>query len=66
MAEMTDGQMWRIKAPHFVCGIVFDEEGRVVEAAPIVRYMRTWSAERILSYCDRKGWEVEKHHQFKH
>lgn len=36
----------RIEAPHFVAGIVFDRR-RVVEAAPIVRYMRGWLAERV-------------------
>jgi hypothetical protein len=27
--------------------------------APIIRYMRGWSLERIVDYCVRKGWKVE-------
>lgn len=46
--------MIRIVAHHFVAGI---EPGRL--AAPIIRYMTSWSVERIYAYCRRKGWSVE-------
>jgi hypothetical protein len=46
-----------IDAPHFHCGIVL-QDNRVVEAAPIVRYMRKWTRERVRDYCIQKGWKV--------
>ena len=45
----------RIVAPYFVAGIVL-EEGVVIEAAPIVRYMMGWSGMRVRSYAKRKHW----------
>ena len=52
--------LYQIKAPHFTCGIVITNRGRVVEAAPIVRYMRSWDSVRIFSYCKHKGWSIEE------
>lgn len=46
-----------IEAPHFYAGIVLRGD-RVIEAADIVRYMRTWSRARVRDYCKRKGWSV--------
>lgn len=45
----------RIEAPHFVAGIVA-RNGRVAEAAPIVRYMVGWNGQRVADYCRRKRW----------
>jgi hypothetical protein len=48
-----------IDSPHFFAGIVlFDNV--VVEAAPIVAYMKKdkWSRERVRDYCKTKGWTV--------
>lgn len=45
--------MLAILAPHFTAGVIVGER-----AAPIVDYMRSWSPERIRSYCARKGWRV--------
>ncbi len=52
------GRLWRIVAPHFVCGLVV-ADGRVVEAAPIVRWAlgRRWSDVR--EAMKRKGWSGE-------
>jgi len=38
--------------------VLFDD--RVVEAAPIVGYMKKqrWSRDRVRDYCRDKGWEV--------
>ena len=44
----------RIVAPHFVAGLEIG--GR---CAPIVRYMRTWTVERIVTYCSKKGWKAK-------
>lgn len=48
-----------IDAPRFNCGIVLRND-IVVEAAPIVGYMRRekWSRARVRDYCAKKGWEV--------
>ena len=55
----TPDVLARIVAPHFVAGIVV-HDGRVTEAAPIVRYMVGWSPRRVLAYVDRKGWSVAR------
>jgi hypothetical protein len=48
-----------IDAPHFYCGIVLFDD-RVVEAAPIVKYMakQKWTRDRVRDYCKAKGWRV--------
>jgi hypothetical protein len=48
----------QITAPHFVAGIVLDWRRIVVEAAPIVNYMKGWTEERMEDYCASKGWVV--------
>lgn len=44
-----------IDAPHFNAGIVA-RDGRVVAAAPILRYMIGWTGQEVAIYCKRKGW----------
>jgi hypothetical protein len=46
----------RIEAPHFVAGLVLDERGHVIEAAPILRWAmgRAWG--ELRSYFRRRGW----------
>jgi hypothetical protein len=51
-----------IDAPHFYAGIVLQDDV-VVEAAPIVRYMRKWSRDRVRDYCKEKGWKISVVHQ---
>lgn len=46
-----------IKAPHFTAGIVL-WDNKVIEAAPICRYMKGWSRDRVRSYVASKSWEV--------
>jgi len=48
-----------IDAPHFHAGIVLWDE-RVIEAAPIIGYMKKqkWTRDRVRSYCKEKGWKV--------
>lgn len=46
----------QIEADHFSAGVL-TRSGRVVEAAPIVRYMQGWAVERVMGYCDKKGWK---------
>lgn len=48
-----------IDAPHFYAGIVLQND-KVIEAAPIVGYMKKqrWSRDRVRAYCKDKGWTV--------
>ncbi len=46
-----------IDAPHFHAGVVLWDD-KVIEAAPIVRYMRQWTRARVREYCRQKGWKV--------
>jgi len=49
----------RIEAPYFVAGVdVSNRTGLVVHAAPILKYMRGWTEQRVFQYCDRKGWKA--------
>lgn len=47
----------RIEAPHFVAGLVV-EDGQVYESAPVIKYMRGWTQEKVINYCRVKGWKV--------
>jgi hypothetical protein len=51
-----------IDAPHFYAGVVLWND-KVVEAAPIVKYMRKWSRDRVRVYCQQKGWKISVVHQ---
>lgn len=51
----------QVTAPHFCAGIGIDvERKRVIDAAPIVRWMVGWSADRVHDYCLEKGWQVKR------
>ena len=47
----------QIKAPNFTVGIVLHDDV-VIETAPMVRYMRRWSRDRVRAFCQEKGWPV--------
>jgi hypothetical protein len=50
--------------PKFCAGIVlFDDV--VVEAAPIVKYMKKWSRDQVREYCKKRGWEISIVHEMK-
>ena len=44
-----------ITAPHFVAA--YDMQNHNI--APILKYMRGWTLDRIRSYCRSKGWKCE-------
>ncbi len=52
----------QIAAPHFHAGIVL-WDGKVIEAAPIIGYMKKWSRDRVRDYCKAKGWSVSVVHE---
>ena len=47
----------RIESSYFVAGIVIDQNGQVVKAAPIVKYMVGWNTEKVETYCKKRGWK---------
>lgn len=49
-----------IDAPHFYAGLVA-REGRVIEAAPIIHYMKQgrWTGQQVADYCVKRGWTWE-------
>jgi hypothetical protein len=51
-----------IDAPHFYAGVVLWND-RVIEAAPIVKYMRKWSRDKVRLYVASKGWKITVVHQ---
>jgi hypothetical protein len=53
----------RIVAPHFVAGIEC-RDGRVVWAAPIVRYMIGWSEDHVRAYVAKRGWSATRHRSY--
>lgn len=50
-------RLFQITAPHFVAGFVV-VSGRIVLAAPIIRYMAGWNGERTAAYTRSKGWKL--------
>lgn len=46
-----------IDAKYFYAGIII-EGGKVIDAAPIVRYMIGWSRAKAAAYVGRKRWKV--------
>ena len=47
-----------IDAPHFYCGVIV-RNGRVIQTAPIVHYLKGWDRDRVQHYAQRRGWRVE-------
>lgn len=54
---MSIGKLAQITAPHFVAGLIFIDR-KVVEAAPIIRYMEGWTADLVKQYVDKKKWSI--------
>lgn len=47
-----------IDSGYFFAGVIV-ENGVVVRAAPILRYMLGWDQERVISYIEYKEWTHE-------
>jgi hypothetical protein len=52
----------QIRGDKFTAGIVLWDD-TVIEAAPIVKYMKGWSRDRVRDYCKGKGWTIEVVHE---
>lgn len=58
-SEMSD-HLYRVVAPHFVAGFLYDDKEGVFKSAPIIKYMNRWSFSDISKYCHGKGWKIEE------
>jgi len=48
----------KVNAPHFCAGLEIHDV-MVYNAAPILKYMIGWTADRVRRYCQSKGWTFE-------
>lgn len=53
-----DKDLIHIDAPHFCAGAEL-YNGFVVKVAPIIKYMKGWDINRVVSYCNKKKWKWE-------
>lgn len=60
LAQITAGKTEKAKG--FCAGIVLWDD-KVIEVAPIVKYMKTWSRSRVRDYCAERGWKISIVHQ---
>lgn len=51
--------LYRVVAKHFVAGFILDD-GIVVHAAPILRYLIGQRERRVMKYLYKKGWQVRR------
>jgi hypothetical protein len=49
----------RITASHFCAGVELDQ-AIAIRVPPILHYMRNWPRDRIMNYCNAKGWKAEE------
>lgn len=59
MKKKSEEILIQVTAPHFVAGVVA-WNGRIQEAAPILRYMVGWDAQKFTSYTAKRGWSWKK------
>lgn len=52
-------RMLRVTAPHFVAGLLLDEDRRCIETAPILTASIGKSETQLRAYFERRGWQVE-------
>lgn len=51
--------LFRVTAPHYCAGLILDENGKCIQAAPILGWTRGKTADFLLPYFERKGFTVE-------
>lgn len=51
-------ELIRIEAPHFVAGIVINEDMRVIRAAPILAWALGKNFEAVANTLNRKKWWI--------
>ena len=55
---MSNDMVVRITAPHFCCALIFRNQV-VIEAAPIVKYIKGWTGLGVEKYLAKKKWKGE-------
>ena len=50
---------YQISCKFFCAGIVTNDVGKVIKAAPIVRYFMRWDIEEVKKYCQRRKFKLE-------
>ena len=55
--ELMSVAIYQITAPYFTAGLVVCD-GKVKDAAPIIRYMIGWTKEKMAGYAQRHFWKV--------
>lgn len=50
--------LFTIDAPHMYASGKFSDDGKVYKAAPIIKYMIGWTAQKVEEYAAFKGWKV--------
>ena len=48
-----------IRGKPFYAGIVA-RDGRVIEAAHVVKYMKGWTGQQVADHCKKLGWTWER------
>jgi hypothetical protein len=48
----------RISAPHFCAGADV-KDGKIIDAAPIIKWMKGRTLWWVRKYCEKKKWEIE-------
>lgn len=49
----------RIVASHFVAGVE-SLDRKIIKTAPILSYMMGWDIKKVIIYCKKKRWKVER------
>lgn len=52
--------LYQITAPYFCAGIDFKGTLIVKEAAPIIKYMKGWTLQKVSNYCLCKRWTLKQ------
>ena len=56
---MNSDMCYQITSPYFTAGIEVAQDGVVVKAAPIVKYLGNTNIAWVRNYCQKKGWLLE-------
>lgn len=52
---------FQITSTFFTAGGEFDDKEEVSKKiAPVIRYMAGWKRDRLLQYCQQRGWKYQE------
>lgn len=59
--ELSTKILYQITSKYFCAGLEhWFEDDRITEAAPIIKYMKTWPIDKVLDHCKIKHWKIER------